>query len=287
MSRILYLLLLLILCACSRPSEAERYAALVEKWQGKEIKLPDVMTDALTGDTIDLSDADFTILTYVDSAGCTGCKMKLPVWKEFLNSIDELTTDYSVASLMIVSSPDKDELAYLIKRDNFQFPVINDLDHGIGAANGFPEEFMFRSFLLDSSRRVIAIGNPVYNNSVADMYKAIISGDKTYSTSGRLAVSVEKSHRPLGEIIVGKSYSVDFLLQNQSPDTVFIRKIIPSCHCTEAHTKSSFIPPASSLPINVVFKEDSIVGEFMNTVHIYYNDFDKPTILKISGNIIN
>ena len=79
MSRILYLLLLLILCACSRPSETERYAAIVKEWQGKEIKLPHVMTDALTGDTIDLSDTDFIILTYVDSVGCTSCKMKLPL----------------------------------------------------------------------------------------------------------------------------------------------------------------------------------------------------------------
>lgn len=67
----------LILWSCS--TDKSDYTKLVSEWQGKEIVFPDVMTDLLTGDTIDMSDADFTILTYVDSAGCTGCKMKLPI----------------------------------------------------------------------------------------------------------------------------------------------------------------------------------------------------------------
>ncbi len=77
------------------------YEALVAQWQGKEIILPPVMTDALTGDTIDLSVADFTILTYVDSTGCIGSRMKLPLWNEFFNSIDTIT-DAALPSDMIL-----------------------------------------------------------------------------------------------------------------------------------------------------------------------------------------
>lgn len=72
-------------------SDKDRIAEIVEYWQGREIKFPEVMTDFLTGDTIDLSEADFTIFNYVDSVGCTGCKMKMPIWLEFLNSLDSST----------------------------------------------------------------------------------------------------------------------------------------------------------------------------------------------------
>ncbi len=57
-------MIMFILSSCSKSFEKERFQKIVEEWQGKEIVLPDDMTDFLTGDTIDLSDADFTILTY-------------------------------------------------------------------------------------------------------------------------------------------------------------------------------------------------------------------------------
>ena len=67
---LLHIITLFLLLSCSGKTEQEeRYAEIVSQWQGREIKLPAVMTDFLTGDTINLDDADFTILTYVDSTG--------------------------------------------------------------------------------------------------------------------------------------------------------------------------------------------------------------------------
>ena len=59
-------------------------ASIVEEWQGRTIEFPSVMVDVATGDTIDTSEADFILLTYIDSAGCTGCSMKLPLWIKFI-----------------------------------------------------------------------------------------------------------------------------------------------------------------------------------------------------------
>ena len=87
------------LWSCS--SETDAYAKLVSEWQGREIVFPDVMTDMITGDTIELSDVDFTILTYVDSLGCSSCKMKLPLWNEFLSQIDSIT-EYDFNVIMVV-----------------------------------------------------------------------------------------------------------------------------------------------------------------------------------------
>lgn len=89
---------------------------------------PEVMTDFQTGDTIDLSDADFTIFTYVDSVGCTGCKMKLQVWREFLNSLDSAANS-DVRFVMVADGTDVEELSYLTKSCGFEYPVYVDADH--------------------------------------------------------------------------------------------------------------------------------------------------------------
>lgn len=48
----------------------------------------------------------------------------------------------------------------------------------------------------------------------------------------------------------------------------------------------SAIPPGASVPVNVRLREDSVIGEFQRSVHIFYRDFDNPTVLGLSGTII-
>ena len=52
---ILMFLASITLWSCA--SETDAYAKFVSEWQGRKIMFPDVMTDVVTGDTIDLSDA--------------------------------------------------------------------------------------------------------------------------------------------------------------------------------------------------------------------------------------
>lgn len=40
------------------------------------------------------------------------------------------------------------------------------------------------------------------------------------------------------------------------------------------------------VPSNVTLREDSVAGEFQRFVHIFYRDFDNPTVLGISGTVI-
>lgn len=56
---------------------------LVSEWSGKEIVFPnDMEFTSLGNDTNYLFKNEYTVMTYVDSIGCTGCKLKLPQWKE-------------------------------------------------------------------------------------------------------------------------------------------------------------------------------------------------------------
>lgn len=86
------LLLLSFLTGC-KESEKEKIARLVKEWDGKEISFPPHSVFTIQGkDTIDFSfaDAEYKIVTYVDSVGCTSCKLQLPRWKEFMHEVDSL-----------------------------------------------------------------------------------------------------------------------------------------------------------------------------------------------------
>lgn len=270
--------------ACS--SDADDYAKIVAEWQGREIVFPEAMTDVITGDTIDVADVDFTILTYIDSAGCTACRMKLSLWKEFLGSLDSISGDADVNAVIVVSDMDDKEVLYEVKYDDYTYPVVLDRDDVLHDTNQFPDNPMLRTLLLDRNRRVLAIGNPIYNNAVADLYRSIISGRKTFSVSGKQMIVADKSKVRIGEIPLGKEYLCDFSLSNESPDTVFVRSLIPSCHCTEAVIPDTVIPPGEKLPVRITFREDSVTGDFIRTVNIFYYGFENPTVLEISGTVI-
>ena len=90
--------ILSIVCFFScQDKERERFSNLVHDWQGKEILFPDSLVFARFGtDTVDniLSpDAPYKILVYIDSLGCTTCKLQLDRWKEFIAYVDSATND--------------------------------------------------------------------------------------------------------------------------------------------------------------------------------------------------
>lgn len=65
----------------------EDISYLVKEWNNKEIVYPAIMHFTVLGvDTNFLSKSEYRIITYVDSVGCTSCKLKLELWKSSLVS---------------------------------------------------------------------------------------------------------------------------------------------------------------------------------------------------------
>ncbi len=273
---------LLALAACR--SDKDRMGEIVEEWQGKEIILPDDMTDFLTGDTIDLSDADFTILTYVDSTGCTGCKMKLSLWKRYLNSLDTLGYS-SVDFLMIVNTVDGDELKNTLSMYAFTHPLYMDQGNKIDSVNGFPDEMRFQTFLLNDRKQIMAIGSPVGSTDIEKMYNSIISGKISMSPVSESAVSISENTLNFGRIGILERSSRTVTFTNLGKDTIRIGRVESSCECTDITFPHDIIPPSSEVEATVHFRGDTIPGEFERTIHVYYPDMDYPTVINITGNI--
>ncbi|MDE5846783.1 MAG: DUF1573 domain-containing protein [Muribaculaceae bacterium] len=280
---LLPLTILLALSACK--SDKDRMAEIVEEWQGREIVFPEVMTDFQTGDTIDLSDADFTIFTYMDSVGCTACKMKLPVWREFLNSLDSIANS-DVRFIMIADRTDVGELSYLTKRYGFEYPIYVDAGHRMSNTYSFPDKVALQTFLLDKDRKVMSIGSPVYSSDIDRMYKAIISGKMAFSSDADALVTVEPNRINLGKLRPRESASLSVIFNNSGADTVHIRKIVSSCDCTGLSIPGDALPPESKMEATLAFSGDTVPGEFERTVHVCFEAFDYPLVINVFGNII-
>ncbi len=279
----IFLATLLALVACK--SDKDRMAEIVEAWHGRKIVFPEVMTDFLTGDTIDLSDADFTIFTYVDSVGCTGCKMKLQVWQEFLNCLDSISNG-DVHFIMVVDGADSHDLKYLVKRYGFEYPICVDTDHFMVQKYTLPDKVALQTFLLDKDRKVMSIGSPVYSPEIERMYKEIISGKTVFSSDEIAQVTVEPNMIDMGHLRPRERATKTVLFSNLGEEAVKIRKITSSCECTTLTIPDGVIPSESKVKAMLAFSGDTIFGNFERTVHVYLKDFEYPLVINVFGNII-
>ena len=93
MRKIVTLIMCVWTLASCQESREEAMLRLVNEWNGKEIKFPSRSVFTIQGkDTVDFEfvDADYKVVTYIDSVGCTSCKLQLPRWKQLIEEVDSI-----------------------------------------------------------------------------------------------------------------------------------------------------------------------------------------------------
>lgn len=175
----LLLMFLLSLCSC-KDSNRNKIADILREWDGKEVLFPERLAFTIQGkDTVDFdTSGKFKILTYADSAGCLSCKLHLDKWKELINELDTALSD-APKFLFFFSPEKKRDLLSTLKIEDFRHPICIDEQGALNNQNHFPTEMAFQTFLLDENNRVLAIGNPVNNYKVKELYLGIIRGERS------------------------------------------------------------------------------------------------------------
>jgi hypothetical protein len=173
----------LLVLSCTRNQKRIGIEKIVSEWKGKQIIFPDDVSCCIFGkDTTvflcdDLLQSEYKILLYVDSTGCTSCKLQLLEWKEYINEADSLPAG-KPAFLFFFNPKDRTELRFFLRRDDFDYPVFIDESNEIDRLNHFPKELQYQCFLLDRDNRVLALGNPVHNPKIWELYKKIINENR-------------------------------------------------------------------------------------------------------------
>ena len=274
-----------MLASCQESKE-EAMLRLVNEWNGKEIIFPSHSTFTVQGkDTVDFTiyEADYKVLTYIDSVGCASCKLQLPRWKQWMHEVDSLTGG-QVPFLFYFHPKDMKELRYLTRRDGFSYPVCFDEKDELNRMNRFPSDMTFQTFLLDRDNKVVAIGNPVHNLKVKDLYLELITGKESPITVGNSTkVSVNQTTIDFGSFPKSEKQERTFILTNTGNQLLVIQDVTTSCGCTKVEYSKEPVRPSGTLELKVIYEAEQ-AEHFNKTIRVYCNADNSPLRLTVKGN---
>jgi len=280
------LLCVLALFSSCKESEKDKIARLVEEWEGKEILFPARSVFTIQGkDTVNFSfvDADYKVVTYIDSVGCTSCKLQLPRWKLFMQEVDS-TLNRPVPFAFYFHPKDMKELRYITRRDAFTYPVCFDEMDDFNRLNHFPGEMTFQTFLLDKDNKVVAIGNPVHNPKVKELYLKVLTGGEVVKAETPMTKVIQDVESiDFGSFPQLEKQERKFTLTNTGQHVLVIYDVITSCGCTRVNYSKEGIRPGEKAVLTVIYEAEK-AEHFSKTVTIYCNADNSPLRLKITGN---
>ena len=286
MKKQLYILLLLSLLTACKENNKEKFALLVQEWQGKEIVFPqDMAFTRFVTESVDyrIPDAEYKVLVYVDSVGCTSCKLQLPKWKELIAHVDSATNG-NVPFIFVFQSKDDRELRYMLKRDNFDRPICIDRNNRFDELNQFPQDITFQTFLLDKDNKVKVIGNPVHNLAVRDLYLKQITGMQYQEALSKTTLETDKAEYDLGTVKEGTTKKQTVTVRNTGTSVFKLKGFTTSCDCTEATCDWKELQPGESGTVTVSYEAEQ-PGEFYRTVEIYGNIPNNSLMVSFIGKV--
>ena len=284
MKHIVWIMCLWLLASCSESRE-EAILRLVNEWKDKSVIIPVRSVFTVQGkDVVDFNyrDAEYKILVYTDSIGCTSCKLQLPKWKRMIAEVDSLTGG-SVPFLFYFHAKDPKELRFYLRRDNFTYPVCFEEDDYINRLNRFPSDMTFQTMLLNKENKVVAIGSPVLNPKIKDLYLEIITGKKKVGTDKSLTtVSMDQTEKDFGNIPLNEKREHVFKLVNTGNKPLVIYDVVTSCGCTKAEYGKEPVRPGETLELKVIYNAED-KGRFRKNLTVYCNAEDSPLKLTVVG----
>lgn len=163
-----------LLAACN--SKEREYRQAVEYWNGREIVFPELTMKYLGRDTVcsGLLKGRYKILHYVDTNGCTSCRLRLFEWRQYVMELDSVMPE--AGCVFVVGLKDFSEFELQQRINRFERPVLYDPELRLDSLNHLPVNPALQTFLLDSLNRVVALGDPVKNTAVRELYRKIVTG---------------------------------------------------------------------------------------------------------------
>lgn len=99
---VIMIVVVISISSCSYFAGQERYVS--SSYIGQEIVIVDNLDCYLRGCPLkyDMDNADYKIVTYIDSSGCTTCQMRLSKWEEIIDKYKSYS-ESEIEFLMILT----------------------------------------------------------------------------------------------------------------------------------------------------------------------------------------
>ncbi|MCL2737856.1 MAG: DUF1573 domain-containing protein [Bacteroidales bacterium] len=276
------------LCSCEDNRKQNEIAKMVNEWTGKEIlfieSIPCYVSgkEAPLGFCNDFFNKEFKILMYVDSAGCSDCRLKLFEWKQLMEEADSLFRG-KVGFLLFFQPKSVNEMVFLFARNQFDYPVFMDVNGTVNRLNHFPQAMQYQCFLLDRDNKVLMIGNPVLNRKIWDLYKSQIGGQDIEQTI-LTTIEVDKSVHNYGTIQKDSSNPAVFTVTNTGSYPLIIFHVSTSCGCANVDWDRRPIEPGKTANVRIEMTPDE-TGYFSKTLEVYCNIQETSFKLTINGSV--
>ncbi|MBQ6746640.1 MAG: DUF1573 domain-containing protein [Bacteroidaceae bacterium] len=285
----LVLLFLLLFVSCKKSDSTDQVVRIVSAWQGKEVLFPNNPVFTIYGqDTVSYNfrNADYKVVSYVDSVGCLSCKLQLDKWTNIIHRIDSVA-DIRVPFVFVFSPEKLRDVVYATKSSGFDYPILLDMKGEFNNMNHFPTNFNFQTMLLDRDNRVVAIGNPVQSPKTLDLFQSIITGQEAESETKASLTTAELdiSQLDFGELSEGVSQQRIVNLKNTGNKPLIVQDVVVSCGCTKVKYPQTPIMPGETGEVVVSYDPDK-KGGFHKTVTLYCNAKQSPLKLSISGRVV-
>lgn len=262
---------------------------IVTEWIGKKLIIPDSLQFQIGEIPIDydFNDADYKIVTYIDSAGCTGCAMRLDRWTDFFNDLKKYP-DISVNYLMIINSDNEDLIYELIRENEFKLPVVIDSLGIFDKINSLPKDERYHTFLLDSDNEVCALGNPVFNPKIKDIYRKYMLEEASESNdTADTPITCYNPVQALGAVYAGDTIRLNYRLVNKSPRQLSIQEIVTSCNCVKAVADVTKVKSTGDIiNIDVSYLPDNKHEQLYKYIDVFFKEIENPVRLYLYGFII-
>ena len=178
---IVCLLLSFLLLGCKKHQQKVTATQTIIEWTGRQIQYPDSYQCNLGGKDTSLAlctpllNKEYRVLLYIDSSGCTRCKLRFPQWKQLIREADSIS-EGKVSFLFFIYQQDATVLQHLLYYDRMNYPVFIDSVNAINQLNHFPQQQQYQCFLLDKNNKVLLVGNPTLSPKIWELYKQVITG---------------------------------------------------------------------------------------------------------------
>ena len=249
--------------------------------------IPNLIFTRYLTDTTDfqIPQSEYKVLIYVDSIGCTSCKLQLHKWKELIEYTDSIT-QAKVPFLFFFHPKDAKEIRYLLKRDAFDHPVCIDMDDRLNKLNKFPADITFQTFLLDKDNKVAVLGSPVHNTAVKDLYLKQITGkDNPNKNIPKTTAEATQTEIDFGTFDKSEIKEATIEVKNTGDNPLVIVDVSTTCGCTAATYDKRPAKPGDSLRVGIRMTPKD-TGFFNEVVTIKYNSMNNQSVkVKIKGNV--
>lgn len=174
MNKILCAILCVVIYMNISCSNEERKISEIKQMVGRKIDFGNnyrVLPDSLAPLVQKSIDNDTIVVTYLDEVSCTDCTVKmLRKWHEVINQISP-----SLQLLVVIRTENIDEIRELVLRNGLG-PVLIYENNSFVEKNNLRVLARNRTFLLDSGKTIILVGEPYGNKKMINLYKRVVDG---------------------------------------------------------------------------------------------------------------